>query len=124
MDVAVPLGIIVNELVSNSLKHAFPGRDRGKIQIELHTERLQSLGLTAADVSQQLRALLECLQALAVQQTETSSLRSGPDVASALQHGHAPNLRCRECVDPASEQRLFSRLLGVRKIPGNDAGQP
>lgn len=74
--------------------------------------------------AQQLRALLECLQALAVQQTETSSLRSGPDVASALQHGHAPNLRCRECVDPASEQRLFSRLLGGRKIPGNDAGQP
>jgi len=74
--------------------------------------------------AQQLRALLECLQALAVQQTETSSLRSGPDVASALQHGHAPNLRCRECVDPASEQRLFSRLLGGRKITGNDAGQP
>lgn len=38
MDVAVPLGIIVNELVSNSLKHAFPGRDRGEIQIELHRE--------------------------------------------------------------------------------------
>ncbi len=38
MDVAVPLGIIVNELVSNSLKHAFPGRDRGEIRIELHRE--------------------------------------------------------------------------------------
>lgn len=38
MDIAVPLGIIVNELVSNSLKHAFPGRDRGKIQIELHRD--------------------------------------------------------------------------------------
>jgi len=38
MDVAVPLGIIVNELVSNSLKHAFPGRDNGEIQIELHTD--------------------------------------------------------------------------------------
>ncbi len=38
MDVAVPLGIIVNELVSNSLKHAFSGRDRGEIQIELHRE--------------------------------------------------------------------------------------
>jgi len=35
MDIAVPLGIIVNELVSNSLKHAFPGKDRGEIQIKL-----------------------------------------------------------------------------------------
>ncbi len=35
MDVAVPLGIIINELVSNSLKYAFLGRDNGKIQIKL-----------------------------------------------------------------------------------------
>ena len=39
MDVAVPLGIIVNELVSNSLKHAFPGRDRGEIEIKLFREK-------------------------------------------------------------------------------------
>jgi PAS domain S-box-containing protein len=38
MDTAVPLGMIVNELVSNSLKHAFTGRDRGEIQIRLHRE--------------------------------------------------------------------------------------
>jgi len=38
MDIAVPLGIIVNELVSNSLKHAFPGRDRGEIRIKLRRE--------------------------------------------------------------------------------------
>jgi two-component sensor histidine kinase len=38
MDTAVPLGIIVNELVSNSLKHAFKGRDRGEIRIKLHRE--------------------------------------------------------------------------------------
>jgi PAS domain S-box-containing protein len=39
MDTGVPLGIIVNELVSNSLKHAFPGKDRGEIQIKLHREK-------------------------------------------------------------------------------------
>jgi PAS domain S-box-containing protein len=38
MDIAVPLGIIVNELVSNSLKHAFTGKDIGEIRIRLHRE--------------------------------------------------------------------------------------
>ncbi|MDQ1274795.1 MAG: hypothetical protein QG610_367, partial [Euryarchaeota archaeon] len=39
MDTAVPLGIIVNELISNSLKHAFKGRSKGKIQIKLHRDK-------------------------------------------------------------------------------------
>jgi two-component sensor histidine kinase len=38
MDTAVPLGIIVNELVSNSLKCAFPERKTGEIQIKLFSE--------------------------------------------------------------------------------------
>jgi two-component sensor histidine kinase len=39
MDTAVPLGIIINELVSNSLKHAFSGRDEGEIRIKLCREK-------------------------------------------------------------------------------------
>jgi PAS domain S-box-containing protein len=35
MDTAVPLGIIVNELVSNSLKHAFTEKQEGDIRIRL-----------------------------------------------------------------------------------------
>ena len=35
MDIAVPLGLIVNEIVSNSLKYAFKRKDQGRIQIKL-----------------------------------------------------------------------------------------
>jgi len=38
MDVAVPLGIIVNELVSNSFKHAFNEENEGEIRIKLCRE--------------------------------------------------------------------------------------
>jgi PAS domain S-box-containing protein len=39
MDDAVPWGIIVTELVSNSIKHAFLGRNEGRIYINLHREK-------------------------------------------------------------------------------------
>ncbi len=35
MDTAIPLGIIVNELISNALKHAFPAGKTGEIRINL-----------------------------------------------------------------------------------------
>jgi len=38
MDTAVPLGIIVNELISNSLKYAFNGCKKGEIRIRLCRE--------------------------------------------------------------------------------------
>ncbi len=40
MDTAVPLGIIVNELVSNSLKHAFTEGQKGQIRIKLYREEI------------------------------------------------------------------------------------
>jgi two-component sensor histidine kinase len=41
IDYAVPCGLIVNELVSNALKHAFPNQDKGEISIRLQTEATQ-----------------------------------------------------------------------------------
>jgi two-component sensor histidine kinase len=38
VDYAIPLGLIANELLTNSLKHAFSGRKTGIIEIELQRE--------------------------------------------------------------------------------------
>jgi two-component sensor histidine kinase len=35
IETAIPLGLIINELISNSLKHAFNGYDKGEIKIIL-----------------------------------------------------------------------------------------
>lgn len=35
LDQAIPLGLIINELVSNSMKYAFKGRRAGKLRIAL-----------------------------------------------------------------------------------------
>ena len=38
IDTSVPLGLMINELVSNSLKYAFPHQDEGKVFISLRKE--------------------------------------------------------------------------------------
>jgi PAS domain S-box-containing protein len=43
MDTVVPLGIVINELVSNSLKYAFPNRNKGEVRIKLCREESQEL---------------------------------------------------------------------------------
>lgn len=49
VDLSVPLGLILNELVSNSLKYAFPkGRD-GEIRIEIHRIQKNQIQLLVAD---------------------------------------------------------------------------
>lgn len=49
VDTAIPCGLIINELVSNSLKHAFPGGGGGSINITLRPAGAERLTLTVAD---------------------------------------------------------------------------
>ena len=48
-DVALPCGLIVNELLSNAFKYAFPGRKIGEIHVALRRESQGTVHLTVQD---------------------------------------------------------------------------
>ena len=49
VDMAIPCGLILNELATNSLKHAFIGRERGTIEIQLTSLPNESVRLLFRD---------------------------------------------------------------------------
>jgi len=49
IDTAIPCGLIINELVSNSLKHAFPNGREGEIRIELCSDNDGQFTLMVSD---------------------------------------------------------------------------
>jgi PAS domain S-box-containing protein len=49
IDAAIPCGLLLNELISNCLKHAFLGRDQGCIRIELRSTDDGSIALSVSD---------------------------------------------------------------------------
>ena len=65
IDTAIPCGLIINELVSNALKYAFP-QQAGEIAIELHWVGEETIVLTVSDNGIGLPANFE--------QTQTNSL--------------------------------------------------
>ena len=46
---AIPCGLIINELVSNSLKHAFPENRGGKINVGLRSVEKNEIELKVSD---------------------------------------------------------------------------
>jgi two-component sensor histidine kinase len=49
IDTAIPIGLIINELVSNSFKHAFRNRTKGKIEVVLEKPGSADYRLTVSD---------------------------------------------------------------------------
>ena len=49
IDKAIPCGLILNELVSNALKYAFPENCAGEIQVELRAKNKNLVQLTVSD---------------------------------------------------------------------------
>ncbi len=49
MDKAIPCGLIINELVLNAIKYAFPNGRKGEIRIDLRSDHHDELTLTVSD---------------------------------------------------------------------------
>jgi len=49
LDAALPCGLIINELISNSLKHAFPPGQGGEIHVRLSASAGSTCELTVSD---------------------------------------------------------------------------
>ncbi|HEY9835264.1 MAG TPA: histidine kinase dimerization/phosphoacceptor domain -containing protein [Stenomitos sp.] len=49
IETAIPCGLIINELVSNSLKYAFPNHRKGKIQVEFNLHSDNTIQLIVRD---------------------------------------------------------------------------
>jgi hypothetical protein len=49
IDTAIPCGLIINELVSNALKYAFPEQNSGIISISIHSDEDECFTLTVKD---------------------------------------------------------------------------
>ncbi|XGV96505.1 MAG: PAS domain S-box protein [Leptolyngbya sp. BL-A-14] len=49
IDTAIPCGLIINELLSNALKYAFPNGQRGEIQVIFQAHQDQTLSLCVQD---------------------------------------------------------------------------
>lgn len=49
IDTATPCGLIINELMSNSLKHAFPGNRQGEVSLVLHQSEKGEIDMRFSD---------------------------------------------------------------------------
>jgi len=49
LDKAIPCGLIINEITSNCLKHAFPAGKKGEIVISVHSGKKRNIELIVSD---------------------------------------------------------------------------
>jgi two-component sensor histidine kinase len=90
-DLAIPLGLVVNEAVTNALKHAFPGGRRGRVRIGLRRAGGGAVRLSVEDDGVGLPERrregglgLELVEALARQAGGEASVAAAPGGGTAV----------------------------------------
>ena len=91
IETAIPCGLIINELVSNSLKYAFPQSLGGEINIELHKINSQEFQLIIQDNGSGFPAGFD------VENAETLGLRLVRMLAYQLEASIAIDSQCGTC---------------------------
>jgi two-component sensor histidine kinase len=101
VDMAIPLGVIINELVSNSIKHAFPAElkrpadEPNRIKVELSVQSDQSLLLKVSDngLGFPLETDLAKTETLGLHLVRTLSSHIGGQIELDQSHGAAIKIR-------------------------------
>jgi two-component sensor histidine kinase/DNA-binding NarL/FixJ family response regulator len=97
IDQAIPFGLIVNELVSNSLKYAFPGERRGAITVSLRTKGDDGIELQVKDNGVGLPPGLdiENTDSLGLQLVFMLVRQIGGEIERGYEGGTSFTIRCR-----------------------------
>lgn len=105
LDAALPCGLIINELVANALKYAFPDRLSGKISIELDINVKNCYILKVSDNGIGLPKNIdwENTQSLGLRLVRTLSQQLGATVELDLSHG---TQFCLTFTEPKYQKRI------------------
>jgi len=89
MNTAVPSGLIINELVSNSLKHAFPEGQKGQITIALFSHENRTFNLIISDDGIGIPKNLDInkVESLGLQLVNTLVSQLGGEMTMKQNHG-------------------------------------
>ncbi|MCG6551353.1 MAG: response regulator [Candidatus Magnetominusculus sp. LBB02] len=81
IDTAIPCGLVINELISNSLKYAFKKGQKGEISVQLRQHRDNEYELTVGDTGGGLDASID------FRTTESLGLQLVTSIAESQLHG-------------------------------------
>jgi len=80
LETAVPAGLIVNELVSNCLRHAFVGREEGELLVKLETNGKKCITITDNGIGLPDNFSLQDAKTLGLQMVYNLTLQLNADV--------------------------------------------